>query len=84
MAGSYDHAVNEQTGQLRNWRHMTIATETQGDAYETIEEMYGMIWWLACGDPVEVEDARQHYLSGLKMSPGKEPEDLRYEDEDEK
>lgn len=83
MAGSYNHAVNEQTGQLRNWRHMMIATETQGDAYETIEEMYGMIWYLANGSPDEVEEARQKYKIGIEISPGKEPEDLKYTDEDE-
>jgi len=62
---------------------MTIATETQGDAYETIEEMYGMIWFLANGDPEAVERACQKYEEGLAMSPGKEDEFLRYEDEDE-
>lgn len=69
MAGSYNHAVQDN-GRLRSPRTMTIATETQGDAYETIEEMYGMIWWLADGDAERVEDARQHYLDGLHMSPG--------------
>ena len=62
---------------------MTIATETQGDAYETIEELYGMVWWLASGSPSLVENARKNYKEGLKLSPGKEPEDLRYEDEDD-
>jgi hypothetical protein len=84
MAGSYNHAVNrEWNGQLRSPRNMTIATETQGDAYETIEEMYGMIWYLADGDPARVELARQYYKDGLRLSPGKEPRDLRYEDEGE-
>ena len=80
MAGSYNHAVNDD-GQLRNSRHMTIATETQGDAYETIEEMYGMIWLLALGDPEKVEWARTHYSAGLELSPGKEPEHIRYSEE---
>lgn len=71
MAGSYNHAVNRH-GRLHNWRNMTIATETQGDAYETIEEMYGMIWFLAEGNPERVEEARQHYREGIVMSPGKE------------
>lgn len=82
MAGSFLHAVSDQ-GQLRNRRRMTIATETQGDAYETIEEFFGMVWYLANGDPQRVEEARQHYKDGLLRSPGKEPEHLRYEDEDE-
>ena len=79
MAGSYKHAVNDETGQLRNWRNMAaIATETQGDAYETIEEFCGMVWFLANGDPQRVEEARQKYKEGLLMSPGKEPESLEY------
>lgn len=82
MAGSYKHAVNG-SGQLRNWRHMTIATETQGDAYETIEEFYGMVWFLAQGDTDRVEEARQRYEAGIAMSPGREPEDHVYDDEEE-
>lgn len=82
MAGSYNHAVNDD-GRLRNTHNMTIATETQGDAYETIQEMYGMIWFLALGDPEKVEAARQHYKEGINFSPGEEPEDLRYEDDDD-
>ena len=73
MAGSYLHAVND-AGQLRNWRNMTIATETQGDAYETIEEFYGMVWFLAEGNAARVEEARQRYTEGLALSPGHEPE----------
>jgi hypothetical protein len=72
MAGSYLHAVTDD-GKLRNSRTMTIATETQGDAYETIEEMYGMIWWLAEGDKELVEDARKHYELGIEQwSPGRQ------------
>jgi hypothetical protein len=54
---------------------MTIATETQGDAYETIEEFYGMVWLLAEGDAARVEDARRRYKDGIAMSPGREEED---------
>jgi len=72
VAGSYNHAVTNK-GKLRNTRRMIIATETQGDAYETIEEMYGMIWWLANGNPSMVEEARQNYLLGIsQMSPGRQ------------
>lgn len=82
MAGSYLHAVNDR-GQLSNTTMMTVATETQGDAYETIEEMYGMIWWLAKGNAGLVEEARQNYLRGIKeMSPGKQPAGARYQEED--
>jgi hypothetical protein len=80
MAGSYNHAVDDE-GRLRNWRNMTIATETQGDAYETIEEMYGMVWFLAQGDPDVVEDARRHYQDGIEFSPGREPESVRYSED---
>lgn len=79
MAGSYFHAVN-QHGQLHNVHNMAqIATETQGDAYETIEELYGMIWFLAVGDPKLVEYARKSYKRGIdEFSPGVEHEGLRY------
>lgn len=72
MAGSYNHAVDDG-GRLRNGENMTIATETQGDAYETIEEFYGMVWFLANGDPARVEEARQNYEQGIELSPGREP-----------
>lgn len=73
MAGSYNHATDEQ-GRLRNGRTMGIATETQGDAYETIEEMFGMIWYLANGDAGAVENARQSWSDGINQSPGRQPE----------
>ena len=69
MAGSYNHAVNNE-GQLRHPNDMSIATETQGDAYETIEEFYGMVWYLAGGDAALVREAQQHYRDGLRLSPG--------------
>jgi hypothetical protein len=59
-----------------------------GDVYEAIEEMYGMIWWLAEQKtlrndvlPAEawtaaewVERARQSYHRGLDASPGTDGE----------
>lgn len=74
MAGSYRHATDDQ-GRLRSWRTMIIATETRGDAYETIEELYGMVWYLASGDAGRVEEARQNYEAGILLSPGREPDD---------
>jgi hypothetical protein len=71
MAGSYNHATTDD-GRLRSPETMSVATETPGDAYETIKEMYGMIWYLANGLPVLVEDARRNYRSGLLLSPGHE------------
>ena len=41
-----------------------------GDAYEALEEMYGMIHFLAGGDLGKVEIARLFYKEGIKMSPG--------------
>lgn len=72
MAGSYRHAVDD-SGRLRDPESMTIATETQGDAFETIEEMYGMIWLLANGDPQRVEFARRNYRAGMALSPSAAP-----------
>lgn len=71
MAGSYRHATDD-AGRLRTPETMTIATETQGDAYETIEEMYGMIWFLAGGDAAKVEEARLRWEDGIELSPGRE------------
>lgn len=71
MAGSYRHATLEN-GRLRSRATMSMATENPGDAYETIEEMYGMIWYLAGGASVQVEQARQNYKMGIEWSPGVE------------
>jgi hypothetical protein len=78
MAGSYNHAVDKTTGKLlNNQQCVSMAAENGGDAYETIEEMYGMIWWLAqvFPDPANaVEEARLHYRDGLAASPGTDGE----------
>lgn len=78
MAGSYNHCVHhdndvsaEDQGKFRG----VDLLDHLGDAYEALEEMYGMIWWLASftgSDDVKalVEVARQNYKDGLKMSPG--------------
>jgi hypothetical protein len=39
-----------------------------GDAYEAVEEMFGMIWVLADGDEARIEDARQRYEDGIRLS----------------
>jgi hypothetical protein len=46
MAGSYNHIVNNKGDLLNNERFVGMI-ENLGDAYEAVEEMYGMIWWLA-------------------------------------
>lgn len=81
MAGSYNHATTGK-GKLRNPESMRGMVENGGDAYETIEEMYGMIWYLAVelygfsgnSAEAEVEEARQRYKAGLRSSPGVEKE----------
>lgn len=46
MAGSYNHVITEE-GNLRGPEKVSQTLETGGDVYEAVEEMYGMIWWLA-------------------------------------
>lgn len=79
MAGSYNHAVDHNgDGQLYCNEDFVQMVENLGDAYETVQEMYGMIWWLAKnieqtrGVPasVMVEFARKYYKEGLAASPG--------------
>jgi len=70
MAGSYNHCVDKRDGQLLANEDLVQMVENLGDAYETIEEMYGMIWFLTAGNPELVEFARQNYEAGLRVSPG--------------
>lgn len=87
MAGSYNHCVRHQDedghGELLANEDLLGMLENGGDVYEAIEEMYGMIWWLAAkiesdGDAEgyyrpaasQVEDARKNYQEGLRLSPG--------------
>jgi hypothetical protein len=72
MAGSYNHVVNDN-GTLASNKWIAGMVENGGDMYETIEEMYGMIWELAASiDPIDpaphVERARQQYKTGLAIS----------------
>lgn len=46
MAGSYRHATTDAS-RFRNNETFCDLVENLGDAYETAEEMYGMIWYLA-------------------------------------
>jgi hypothetical protein len=84
MAGSYNHCVADDGQLLVNEELQGMLGCHSGDVYEAIEEMYGMIWWLAeqktLGShlnvaqpwtPAEwVERARQRYTYGLDRSPG--------------
>jgi hypothetical protein len=63
MAGSYGHITNDK-GQF-------IGVEllgNSGDTYEAVEEMYGMIWYLANGDPKKVAEAEANYQKGLELA----------------
>ena len=81
MAGSYRHATTAQ-GRFRNNETFCQMVENLGDAYETAEEMFGMIWWLAdyaaselAGTPEDlvrlrkglVRGAEENYKVGLKL-----------------
>lgn len=85
MAGSWNHTVDRETGQLRECGDLLGMLETRsGDVYEYAEEAYGMVWWLATefSDLMSseygtkttaaelIEQARQNYREGLKRSPG--------------
>jgi hypothetical protein len=87
MAGSYSHAINED-GSLRPPEEFVKLVENLGDAYETVEEMYGMIWWLSHAlrntrevngglvDHTEkqlVKLAQISYKSGIVFSPTDRP-----------
>jgi hypothetical protein len=69
MAGSYAHTVDDD-GKLLGPLNMRGMLENSGDVYEAIEELYGMIWFLAEGDPLRVTHAQRNYRAGLDMSPG--------------
>jgi len=86
MAGSYNHATNDD-GSLRDPLDMASMLDTGGDVYEAIEEMYGMIWWLAQtiispgiaglakGATAKefVEMAEKKYRTGILLSPTDRP-----------
>lgn len=46
MAGSYNHVVTNK-GNLASNRDVVGMLENGGDVFEAVEEMFGMIWWLA-------------------------------------
>lgn len=46
MAGSYNHVV-EKDGGLSSNKRVVGMLENGGDVFEAVEEMYGMIWYLA-------------------------------------
>jgi len=78
VAGSYGHCVDDQGKLLANDQLQSMLDCSSGDVYEAIQELYGMIWWLAAqleryaGIPAvaSVDLARQDYEGGLRVSPG--------------
>lgn len=73
MAGSYNHCVDDK-GNLRTNDELVESIENLGDAFEAIEEMYGMIWWLAYNTnsmlpaKLRVELARRSFAEGLILA----------------
>lgn len=62
MAGSYSHITDDQG------RFIGVELlDHLGDAYEALEECYGMIQLLTSGDRAAIEDARQRYKEGLRI-----------------
>lgn len=85
MAGSYGHVIDEDGG-LRSSFDVADMLENGGDVYEAVEEMYGMIWYLATelalapsvwsnfspDDPMEmIQNAIDNHHIGLEKSPTK-------------
>lgn len=74
MPGSYGHIV-QKDGNLSSHLRIVESLDNGVDMFETVEEMYGMIWFLAgtyaYKDPKgAVEDARRQYREGLKIAKG--------------
>jgi hypothetical protein len=77
MAGSYNHCVDND-GRLLGWEELAGMLENGGDVFEAVEEMYGMIWYLASTLSNEyitsqpptafIETARQRYETGLDFA----------------
>ena len=73
MAGSWRHMTG-RTGRFLNNENFCQMVENLGDAYETAEECFGMVWYLASelGDVTGtaprtlVEAARVNYKKGLR------------------
>jgi len=75
MAGSYNHCITD-AGDLYSPEQLSNMLENGGDVFEAVEEMYGMIWWLASlapdAGPMTAEDlvemARKNYPLGLELA----------------
>jgi hypothetical protein len=86
MAGSYNHVITRK-GNLRDNESFVQMIENLRDAYEAVEEMYGMIWWLAHMAPDAgpmlpadlVEMARQNYAEGLELAKANKNKERRHD-----
>lgn len=74
MAGSYGHCVDD-SGNLLSNEQLVGMLENGGDVYEAVEELFGMIWYLAGTHEgtlaevrVMVEEARDNYKTGLEVA----------------
>lgn len=64
MAGSYNHIIGD------NGEFIGVdLIDNLRDAYEALEECYGMIWLLADGNKELVEEAASNYKLGLRYAP---------------
>lgn len=85
MAGSWNHTVDRETGKLLAPRDVQGMLEcVSGDVSEYVEDVYGMVWWLATelaeakGDRYEMGLTAAEYIAeahaqsdvGMKRSPG--------------
>lgn len=66
MAGSWGHIINGDGGFIAADEFPDMI-ENLGDAYEACEQCYGMVMFLANGDPAKIEEARERYLEGLAL-----------------
>lgn len=76
MAGGYGHIV-QKDGNLRTNLAISNALDNGGDVFETVEEMYGMIWYLihenvkwSGKEKAMIEEARRNSQTGLRVAKG--------------
>jgi hypothetical protein len=85
MAGSWGHIVNDDGTPYDGSNGMAGLLTDGGDINEAVEEMYGMIWWLAAHrarmrftttrvtrEQVMdvIQSAQDNYLDGLRLGRG--------------
>lgn len=70
MAGSYQHCVTDDGKLLGPVMLRAMLVENGGHVWEAVEELYGMVWYLAAGDELKVEEAQRMFRVGIQSSPG--------------